>query len=60
MAESIKDEVKKIAENLDENADWEDAMYALYVRESIQKGKNDVEKGEIVSHNDIKVKYNIK
>lgn len=60
MTESIKNEVKKIVENLDDNADWEDVMYALYVSEPIQKGKNDFEKGNIISHDDIKTKYNLK
>jgi predicted DNA-binding protein len=60
MAENIKDEVKKMAEKLDENAEWEDVMYAIYVRESIKKGKEDVHSGNIISHDDIKVKYNVK
>ncbi len=60
MAESIKEEVRKIADSLDENADWEDVMYTLYVRESIQKGKKDVKKSNIISHEDIKVRYNLK
>ncbi|MBO6536345.1 MAG: hypothetical protein JJ966_08990 [Balneolaceae bacterium] len=46
MAENIKDEVKKMAEKLDENAEWEDVMYAIYVRESIKRGKEDIRSGE--------------
>jgi hypothetical protein len=57
MAENIKDEIKKMAEKLDENAEWEDVMYGIYVRESIKRGKEDIRSGNIVSHDDIKAKY---
>lgn len=49
MITTIKDEAKRIIDNLPENAKWEDLMYEIYVREKIEKGLQAVERGDFVS-----------
>ncbi len=46
---AVKEEAIKIVENLSESEDWEDLMYKIYVRESIEKGLNDIDNGNILS-----------
>ena len=54
MADSrnIKSDARRIVDELPDNATWEDLMYEIYVRESIEAGLADVDAGRVVSHED--------
>ena len=54
MADSrnIKSDARRIVDELPDNATWEDLMYEIYVRESIEAGLADVEAGRMVSQKD--------
>jgi hypothetical protein len=39
--------------SLPDTATFEDAMYRLYVLEKIAKGEEAIEKGEVISHDDL-------
>jgi predicted transcriptional regulator len=54
MADSrnIKSDARRIVDELPDNATWEDLMYEIYVRESIEAGLADVEAGRVVSQED--------
>lgn len=45
----VKKEALKLVEELSENEGWEDLMYKIYVRESIEQGLNDVNNGKVYS-----------
>ncbi len=49
MAESatLKDEAHRIVEQLPDDATWEDLIYRLYVRQSIEAGLRDREEGRV-------------
>ena len=53
----LKKEIEHLLKNLPEDADWDDLMYKIYVRQSIELGLKDVEEGRTVSHEDIKKKF---
>jgi len=53
---SAKDAAIEVIKTLAEDADWEDIMYSLYVRQKVQKGVEDFEEGRVVSHEDMKKK----
>ncbi|MDZ7773184.1 MAG: hypothetical protein U5K31_10680 [Balneolaceae bacterium] len=55
----LRKEVQDLLEDLPEDAEWEDLMYKIYVRQSIEKGLKDSEEGRIVSHEEIKRKFKI-
>ena len=42
-AANIKEEARKLIENLPDDSTWEDLMYQIYVRESIESGLADSE-----------------
>lgn len=53
----LKKEVESLLKDLPEDADWDDLMYKIYVRQSIEKGLKDSEEGRVISHEEIKKKY---
>jgi predicted transcriptional regulator len=55
----LRKEVEHLLRNLPENADWDDLMYTIYVRQSIEQGLKDSEEGRIISHEEIKKKYQL-
>ena len=57
MVAKIKSDLKYIADHLPANASYTDAMYELYVRMKITKGKQAVKEGRILSHVDVKKRF---
>lgn len=55
----LREDVHNLLEDLPEDAEWEDLMYKIYVRQSIEQGLKDSEEGRVVSHEEIKKKYKI-
>lgn len=55
----LKKEVENMLKDLPEDADWEDVMYKIYVRQSVEQGLEDSEEGRVVSHEEIKKKYQL-
>jgi hypothetical protein len=53
----IKKEMDELLEELPEEANWNDVMYKIYVRQSIEQGLSDVEEGRIISHKELKSKF---
>ncbi|KZE73984.1 hypothetical protein [Paenibacillus elgii] len=49
----LKDEVKQIIDNLPDDCSLEDIQYTLYVRKKIQQGLDDIDKGDVISHEEI-------
>ena len=46
---TAKDEVRKLLEQLPNDASFEDIHYHLYVREKIERGLWDIEEGRVLS-----------
>lgn len=51
---SIKAQVHEIADKLPENATYEDAMYAMYVRMKFEQGKKDINEGRFLTTEEAK------
>ncbi len=43
--------------DLPEDADWGDVMYKIYVRQSIEQGLKDSQEGRVISHEEIKKRF---
>ncbi len=50
---SAKDEVRRILEQIPDNASFEDIQYHIYVREKIDRGLEDVEQGRVISQDEV-------
>ncbi len=44
-------------DSLPDDADWDDVMYSIYVRQSIEDGLKDSKQGNVVGHSVIKEKF---
>ena len=53
MSANIKEEARRLVENLPDDSTWEDLMYQIYVRESIEKGLADSEAGRVTDVEDV-------
>ena len=51
--ETAKDEVRRILESLSEDATLEDIQYRIYVRQAIASGLRDIDRGRIVSQEEV-------
>ena len=50
----IKDEAKKLIDNLPEQATWDDLMYQVFVKKKIATSLLAAEEGKVISHDDVK------
>lgn len=55
----LKKEVENMLKDLPEDASWDDVMYKIYVRQSIEQGLQDSQEGRVISHEDIKKRYQL-
>ena len=64
MAGETRNNVKTAAietiKSLPEEADWNDVMHRIYVRQKIESGLKDVENGDTISHSDVEKRFGIK
>jgi hypothetical protein len=56
---TIREEVHKLAEKLPPDADWDDVMYEVYVRQKIAEGLRDGDEGRVVSHEEVKKRFRV-
>lgn len=54
---ALKDEAKRLIDDLPEAATWEDIVYQLYVRKKIEEGIKASEEGRVVSHEEVKRRF---
>ena len=52
-ASSAKTEARRLVDALPDDATWDDVMYRLYVRQSIERGLEDSDAGRTVSHDEV-------
>lgn len=52
----LKDDVKQMIDKLPENCSIEDIQYTLYVRSKIEKGQKDINEGNLLDHNEVKLR----
>ena len=51
---AIREEAKKLLDNLPDEATWDDIMYEMYVRKKIDEGIKAAEEGHLLSHEEAK------
>jgi len=51
---TVKEEARKMVEQLPEQATWDDLMYEIYVRKKIDAGIKAADQGAVVSHEEVK------
>jgi predicted transcriptional regulator len=56
---SIKEEARRLIEDLPEDATWDDLMYSIYVRQAIEAGIRDAEAGRIVNVDEVRSRFGL-
>lgn len=56
---TLKNEARRIVEQLPDNATWEDLIYRLYVRQSIEAGLRDSEAGRVESVDEVRRSFGL-
>lgn len=54
---TVKEEARKVIENLPDGATWDDLMYELYVRQKIEAGLRAADEGRVLSHEQVKQRF---
>ncbi len=56
---SIKQEAVRLLENLSEKATWDDLMYQIYVRQTIEAGIKDSDEGRTVDVQEVRKRFGL-
>lgn len=56
---NIKEEARKLIDNLPENSTWDDLMYQIYVRQTIEAGLADSKAGNVISVQEVRKKFGL-
>ncbi|MBM4039854.1 MAG: hypothetical protein FJ290_15215 [Planctomycetes bacterium] len=54
ITRTVKSELRDIAKRMPTSATYSDAMYELYVRMKIAKGRQAADEGHVVSHEEVR------
>jgi hypothetical protein len=57
---NIKQDAKRLVENLPSKATWDDLMHEIYVRQAIESGLRDSKAGKTREVREIRAKYGLK
>jgi predicted transcriptional regulator len=59
QTESIKKEAYRILDKLPEEATWDDLMYQIYVRQTIEAGIKDSDEGRTVDVKEVRKRFGL-
>ena len=51
---AVKQEARRLVEQLPDDATWDDLLYQIYVRQSVEAGLEDIRKGRTVTTAELK------
>ncbi len=54
---SVKNEAKRLIENLPDTASWDDLMYEVYVRQKIDDGIKAADEGRVLTHEEVRKRF---
>jgi len=57
--QGIKNEARRLVEQLSDEATWEDLMYEVYVRQTIEAGLEDSRAGRVLPVNEVRAKFGL-
>ena len=53
-ANTVKDEARRLVEQLPEDATWDDILYQVYVHQSIEAGLKDCQEGRTIPVSEVR------
>jgi hypothetical protein len=59
QTESIKEQARRLLDNLPDSATWEDLMYQIYVRQVVEAGIKDSDEGKTVDVKEVRRRFGL-
>ncbi len=56
---SLRDEAHRLVDQLPDDGTWDDLLYQIYVRQSIDAGLADIKAGRVVSSDEVRRKLGL-
>ena len=57
--DSIKQKAHQLLDKLPDSASWEDEMYRIYVRQTIEAGINDSDQGRTIDVSEVRKRFGL-
>ena len=54
---TVKEEARKLIDDLPDQATWDDVMYRFYIRKKVETGLKAAEQGDVVPHEEVKRRF---
>lgn len=54
MTTTVREDTRKLAERLPDDATWDNVLYEIYVRQSIEAGLKDADAGNTISSEEVR------
>ena len=54
---TVKEEVRKLAEQLPDRATWDEVMCEVYVRQKVADGEKAIAEGRTLTHEEVKKRF---
>lgn len=58
-ATTIREEARKLVEQLPDDATWDDLLYQIYARQSVAAGPDDVRAGRLVPTDEVRRRFGL-
>jgi predicted transcriptional regulator len=58
-AQNVKEEARRLVENLPEDVTWDDLMYQIYVRQTVEAGLADSEAGRVIEVGEVRKRFGL-
>ena len=55
----VKDAARRLVDSLPDDADWDDVMYHIYVRQCVDAGIADADAGRVVSVDEVRRRFGL-
>jgi hypothetical protein len=59
QTEGIKEQARRLLENLPDTATWEDLIYQIYVRQAIEAGMSDSIQGKTIDVKEVRRRFGL-
>ena len=57
--QNVKEEARRLVENLPDDVTWDDLMYQIYVRQTIEAGLADSEAERVIEVKDVRKRFGL-
>ncbi len=59
QAENIKDQARRLVDDLPDSATWEDVMYRIYSRQAVDAGIKDSDEGRTIDVKEVRKRFGL-